>query len=110
MENRNLSDLFPVSYSGVAQVTGIAKAKATENLLISFKDLDTRRVFKVVCAPDNPALNEAKELMQHICDVTISPFTTEDGITLGTVSSGCISDALKQSVVSEYIPMPSFDL
>ena len=110
MENQNLQDLFPVSYIGTAQVTGIAKAKATENMIISFKDIHTRRTLKVVCKPDNPALNEAKELMQKICDVTISPFTTEDGVTLGTVSSGSISSALKKSDLEDYISIPNIEI
>lgn len=109
-QNQNLQDLFPVSYVGTVQATGVAKAKQTENMIISFKDIHTRRTLKVVCKPDNPALNEAKALLQQICNVTISPFTTEDGVTLGTVSSGSISKALKKSDLKDYILMPAFDI
>ena len=111
MENQGLSDLFPNDYSGIAQVVSIAASKSNkENSIISFKDVNTRRLFKVVVSNDNPALNEAKELLQSICDVTISLITTKDGVVRGCVSAGSISKALKKSDLEDYILMPSFDI
>lgn len=104
LDSSNLAELFPLEYSGIAKVTGIAQSKRTaENTIITFRDLQTKRIFKVTCSPDNEAINEAKALLNVPCDVCILPMTLPDGAVRGYVSSGYISKADTLEHTSKFV-------